>query len=162
MIHVLMATAMLAVVTANPVCPQMGSIVGSWRLITASAVTDGGKAIAQPFGNNPTGALTYSCDGNVSVLISHGGRQLLSGDRVASPITERAEAFATFFAYAGVYSIRGNRITHHVQISSVPNWVDTDLVRTFAAADDVLTLTTPPMTIGGVVQTTVLRWKRAP
>ena len=162
MIHVVMATAMLAVVTANPLCPQMGSIVGSWRLVTASAITEEGKAIAQPFGNNPAGSLTYSCNGKVSVLISHGGRKLLSSDRIASPITERAEAFATFFAYAGTYSVRGNRITHHVEISSVPNWVGTDLVRTFEASGNVLTLTTPPMTIGGVVQTTVLKWKRAP
>jgi hypothetical protein len=77
-------------------------------------------------------------------------------------MAEKADAFATFFAYAGTYSVRGNRITHHVQISSVPNWVNTDLIRTFKASGNTLTLTTPPMTIRGVVQTTVLNWKRAP
>ncbi len=157
-----MTAAILLGVTANPQCPQTSSIVGTWRLASASAVTEKGKPVAQPFGNNPAGSITYTCDGKVSVLISHGARKLLTGDRIASPIVERAEAFATFFAYAGTYSVRGNRITHHVQISSVPNWVNTDLVRTFEVSGNTLTLTTPPMTIGGVVQTTVLKWKRAP
>lgn len=38
--------------------------------------------------------------------------------------------------------------------------INTNLVRAFKAAGSTLTLTTPPITIGGVVQTTVLEWKR--
>ena len=75
---------------------------------------------------------------------------------------EKAEAFATCFAYAGTYSVRDNPITHHVLVSSVPKWVNTDLVRTFKVSPSTLTLTTPPMTIGGVVQSTVLNWERTP
>lgn len=157
-----MTAAILLGVATNSQCPQTRNIVGTWRLASASATTEKGETIAQPLGNNPAGSITYTCDGKVSVLISHGGRKLLTGDRIASPIMERAEAFATFFAYAGTYSVRGNQITHHVQISSVPNWVNTDLVRTFKASGNTLTLTTPPMTIGGVVQTTELRWNRTP
>lgn len=141
---------------------QTISLVGTWKLVSASAVNAKGESIARPFGDSPSGEITYTREGRVSVLISHGGRKLLSADRIAAPVAERAGAFATFFAYAGTYSVRGNRITHHVQISSVPNWINTDLVRTFKASGNTLTLTTPPMTIGGVVQTTVLEWKRAP
>ena len=139
---------------------QSTNLVGTWKLVSASAVNQEGKPLPQPFGNNPAGTLTYTRDGKVSVLISHGARKLLSGDRIASPAEEKAEAFATFFAYAGTYSVRGNRITHHVLISSVPNWVGTDLVRTAKVTGNELTLTTPLMTIGGIGQITILHWRR--
>ena len=141
---------------------QSTNFVGTWKLVSASAVSAQGEPNARPFGDSPSGEITYTREGRISVLISHGGRRLLSADRIAAPMAERADAFSTFFAYAGTYSVRGDRVTHHVQISSVPNWVNTDLVRTFKASGNTLTLTTPPMTIGGVAQTFVLIWKRAP
>ena len=63
--------------------------------------------------------------------------------RIAAPTAEKAEAFATFFAYAGTYSVRHYQVVYHVEISSVPNWVGTDLVRTSKASGNTLTLTTP-------------------
>ncbi|MCA1654657.1 MAG: lipocalin-like domain-containing protein [Sphingomicrobium sp.] len=139
---------------------QSTSLVGSWKLVSASAVSGEGRPIALPFGDSPSGEITYTGDGRVSVLISHGGRKLLSADRIAAPTAEKAEAFATFFAYAGTYSVRRDQVVHHVEISSVPNWVGTDLVRAVKVTGNELTLTTPPITIGGVAQTTVLRWMR--
>lgn len=158
--RLLSGAAVLGAAAASAQSAPNKSVVGAWQLVSASAVTEAGRSVGQPFGNDPRGTLIYTRDGKVSVLISHGARKLLSGDRIASPAQERADAFATFFAYAGTYSVRGNRITHHVLVSSVPNWVDTDLVRTFKVSGSALTLKTPPMTVGGVVQTTVLNWKR--
>ena len=65
----------------------------------------------------------------MSAVISYGGRGPLAGDRVSAPESERAEAFATSFGYAGRYSFSGSQVTHHVEVSTVQNWVDTDLVR---------------------------------
>ena len=96
----------------------------------------------------------------MTAMISHAGRKPLSGDRISSPAPERAEAFATFFAYAGGYSVNGDQVIHHVEISSVQNWVNTDMVRLIKFADDRITLQTPPLSVAGTTQTTDLVWER--
>lgn len=138
------------------------ALVGTWRLTAASAITDDGGIDDSPFGTGPVGLLVYSADGTVTALISYGGRSRLSADRIASPMDERANAFATFFAYAGRYSTAGDRVIHHVQVASFQNWVGTDLVRTFVLDGDQLKLLTPPMMVGGKSLITELVWERAP
>jgi len=96
----------------------------------------------------------------MTVLISHSGRTALSGDRISAPAAERAQAFATFLAYAGRYSLKEDKVIHHVEVSSVENWVNTDLVRTLALEGQRITLTTPPLSVGGRMQTTALVWER--
>jgi hypothetical protein len=94
-------------------------------------------------------------------IISYGGRKPLSGgDRIASPPDERAAAFATFFAYAGRYSVTGNKVTHHVEVSSVENWVNTDLIRIIRFEGDRMTLITQPISVDGKMRTSELVWER--
>jgi hypothetical protein len=75
-------------------------------------------------------------------------------------VDERAEAFATSFSYAGRYSLAGDTIVHRVEIASVQNWVDTDLVRLVRLQNNRITLTTPPISVGGQIRTTELVWER--
>jgi len=136
------------------------SIVGTWRLFAASA-SSGSLRDDAPYGPTPAGLVTYTRDGRVMAIISHSGRKpLASGDRISASVSERAEAFATSFSYAGRYSIAGDKIIHHVEIGSVQNWVDTDLVRLVRLQDNRLTLTTPPISVGGQIRTTDLVWER--
>lgn len=75
-------------------------LVGSWKLASASATSANGVVDKTPYGANPTGALTYTSDGRVTVLLSYRDRKALTGsDRIAAPVAERADAYATFFAY---------------------------------------------------------------
>ena len=136
------------------------SPVGTWRLISASTLTAGGRDHA-PYGAHPAGVLMYTQDGRMSVIVSHANRQPLSrGDRISAPAGERGEAFATFLAYAGRYSLAGDQMIHHVEISSVENWVNTDLIRTITFEGDRIVLTTPPLSVGGTLRTTSLVWER--
>jgi hypothetical protein len=138
----------------------MDQIAGTWRLIAASA-TSGGDRNDAPYGPNPSGFITYTGDGRVMAIISHSGRKpLASGDRISASVDERAEAFATSFSYAGRYSLAGDRIVHRVEIASVQNWVDTDLVRLVRVQNNRITLTTPPISVGGQIRTTELVWER--
>ena len=161
-----MRTGLLAIVTmtvaiyGNQAARSDLRPVGTWRLVAASARTADGRPVAAPFGSHPTGLVTYTRDGRMHAIVSHGARRPLSGDRISSPAEERAEAFATFFAYAGRYSVDGDRIIHHVEIASVQNWVGTDLIRTVQYNGDRLILRTPPLSVGGTVQTTELIWER--
>ena len=97
--------------------------------------------------------------GIVIALISFGGRKPLS---VKARAEEKAEAFDTFLAYTGRYSLVGNRVTHRVEISSIQNYVGRDLVRTVSLEGDLLTLVTPPTPVNGKVQTLELTWQRLP
>ncbi len=136
-------------------------IVGTWELARASATTEAGAAVADPFGINPTGLLIYTAEGRMSAIISHGGRKPLSiADRVSSPAEERGAAFSTFIAYAGRYTLSEDRVTHHVELSLVPNWVNTDLVRLVRFEGERMTLRTPPISIGGVSEVVDLLWER--
>jgi hypothetical protein len=145
---------------AETAMPSADQIVGTWRLVAASA-TSGDVRDNAPYGPAPAGIITYTDDGRVMAIISHSGRKpLTSGDRISASTDERAEAFATSFSYAGRYSLSEDKIIHHVEIASVQNWVGTDLVRLVRLEKNRITLTTPPLSVGGKIKTTDLVWER--
>jgi len=134
-------------------------LLGAWKLVSASSTTSTGERNETPYGLNPVGLLTYSRDGRVTALISNGGRKRLSA---AAGTEEQAEAFKTFLAYAGRYTLSGDKVTHHVEISSIQNYVDKDLVRSVKFQGDQITLVTPPTRLDGKTQTIELIWQRLP
>lgn len=140
---------------------ERANIVGTWKLVAASASTTAGVRIDNPLGAGPTGMLVYTADGHMAAIVRYGGRRPLSGaDYVASPAVERAEAFATFFAYGGRYSVSGSAVTHHVEVASVENWINTDMMRRLQLDGNRLVLRTPPLSVGGTVQISELIWER--
>jgi len=75
---------------------------------------------------------------------------------------EQAEAFKTFLAYAGRYTLNGDEVTHHVEVSSIQNYVNKDLVRSIKFQNDRIVLITPPTAVNGRIQTIELTWQRLP
>jgi hypothetical protein len=138
-------------------------LVGTWKLLSASSTTSTGERIEAPYGVNPVGFLTYGADGRMTSLISYGGRRPLSfGGGTRSPQEEQAEAFNTFLAYAGRYTLSDDQVTHHVEISSIQNYANKDMVRGIKFESDRITLVTPPMAVNGKIQTIELIWQRLP
>ena len=138
-------------------------LVGTWKLLSASSTTSTGERIEAPYGVNPVGFLTYGADGRMTSLISYGGRKPLSfGGGTRSPQEEQAEAFNTFLAYAGRYTLSDDKVTHHVEISSIQNYANKDMVRGIKFDGDRITLVTPPMAVNGKIQTIELIWQRLP
>jgi hypothetical protein len=139
------------------------AILGTWKLVSASSSTDRGERNDTPFGPSPKGLLTYTQDGRMTAMISYGGRKRLSSsDSRSAPAEEQAEAFRTFFAYAGRYTLNGDKVIHHVEISSIQDWVDTDLIRSIKFEDDRIVLVSPPTSDHGKIQTFELIWQRLP
>lgn len=135
-------------------------IVGTWQLVSATNKS-AERGVEQAYGPDPAGLVTYTADSRMSVIITHAGREPLSvNDRVGAPETERAEAFATVISYSGRYTLGEGQVTHHVEVSSVPNWVDTDFVRKATIEGDRLTLRTTPVVHGGVEVVAELVWQR--
>jgi len=135
-------------------------LIGTWKLVSATDTTATGVT-RDTFGPNPSGFLTYTVDGRMMAIISNAGRKPLSTiSYTTASVEERAEAFATFAAYAGTFTRQGNQVTHHVQISWLQNHVGTDLVRAILQLDgEQLILRAPPVP-DGVTPTTVLVWQR--
>jgi Lipocalin-like domain len=133
-------------------------LVGSWKLVSASSTTRDGERNETPYGPDPVGFLTYGLDGRVTALISNGGRKMLSVG--GGQPEEQAEAFKTFLAYAGRYTLTDDKVIHFVEISSIQNYVGKELVRTVRFENNQITLVTPPTRINGKIQTVELIWQR--
>ena len=144
---------------AGPPCGL--DLAGTWQLVSIVRQAPDGTKDDAPFGKHPTGLLIYSADGHTSVIISYDNRKRLSSDdRLAASVEEKATAFDTSFGYAGRFTCAGGKVVHHVTVASVPNWVGTDMVRVIRSVDDRLTLSTPPLLVGGAASTWELTWVR--
>jgi hypothetical protein len=129
------------------------ALVGTWRLVSVASSNDKGQSNPAVYGQHPTGLITYTANGRMSVIITDDGRKPLSlNDRLAAPPQERAQAFSTLVAYAGTYTFTGEKVVHHVEIDALQNRVGSDQVRFVALEGDRLTLKTPPISRGGEQQ----------
>jgi Lipocalin-like domain len=147
---------------------QNNPLLGTWKLIDASAIDPDGTIEPEPYGSNPNGYITYTSDGHMMVMFSRSDRLSFSQDvrspfskeMQSMPIEELAQAFITFNAYAGTYTLSGNTVTHHIEVASIPNRIGTDLVRTFTLSGNQLTLKTPPTIADGIPKVFELVWER--
>jgi hypothetical protein len=121
---------------AQPRAIQKEMLVGTWKLVSASNVTDTRIVKNEVYGRNPIGFLTYTADGRMMAIITDEGRKPLSKYWRVAPAEEKAQAYSTSLSYAGTFTLSGNKVTHHVEASSYPNWVNTDLVRLIMNLDD--------------------------
>ena len=113
---------------------------GSWRLRSWLSESEDGDVI-HPMGKRPHGLLHYHPGGRMSVLIAAGDRAPIEGgDLFARSVTEKPTGFESFIAYAGTYQTGDGTVTHHVEISSFPNWEGTAQKRYARLTDDTLTL----------------------
>ena len=137
------------------------SLIGTWKLIAVVAEDSSGVRDSAPYGPDPTGFITYTPEGRMMAIISYGGRKPLSvPDRQAAPVTERAEAFGSFLAYAGKYTISGDTVVHHVEAASLQNWVGTDLIRVVRREGDRIVLRTPQVSVNARARRFELIWQR--
>ena len=130
-------------------------IVGNWRLVSFVNVDE--KGASRP-GAYDAGRIMYDAQGHMAAQLMRAGRTRLS---TPSTEAERATAYSGFLAYYGRYAIdlANSRITHHVEGSTNPNWVDTDLVRYYAFSSDDTRLVLSLKNAEGRV-TGTLTWER--
>jgi Lipocalin-like domain len=133
-------------------------LVGAWKLVSVSTRSSTGERNESPYGLSPVGFLSYTEDGRVTALISYDGRKPLPVG--GGTLEEQAEAFKTFFGYAGRYTLKDNKVTHTIEISSIQNYVDQKLVRSVKFEGDRIILVTPPTPVSGKMQTFELIWQR--
>lgn len=122
---------------------------------------DDGTA-TRPFGDYPVGYVTYTEDGHMITTISEAGRSSVGGDLLSVPDAARAEAFASFVAYAGTFRVEGDEVIHHVEMSLYPDWVGSEQRREIALSPDrrLLTLSSGATSGTGASSRHRLHWVR--
>ena len=136
------------------------SIVGSWRLLSYVEEETQSKAVHPVLGDNPSGVITYTPDGRMSVFIV-GGQRKRPAAAVASD-AEAVELYRTMLAYAGSYSVDGNKVIHKIELSWNQAWSGTDQPRFVEIRDNRLTIKTAPSVsaISGKESVRTLVWER--
>ena len=159
--HLALATTLMLLCGSGPAA-QQPPVIGSWRLISYDTQTAAGVKTF-PLGQDVAGLAVYLPNGRVSIQFMKRDRPLFkSGDAWRGTLEEERAAFEGFFAYAGRYTIDAARsaVTHHVEIAHAPNYVGTDLVRTYSLSGNRLTLRTPQRQLAGQTSTSTLVWER--
>lgn len=158
--NVLLAVVIVAMLTGTALGQSKDDLIGTWKLISAWSTRPSGDRVAL-YGEHPIGFLTYTKEGRMSAMLTDSDRPRLSSeDRTAAPAAERAAAFSNFSAYAGTFRIENGHVIHHVEISSLQNWVGTDQVRRMKLEGNRLTLWPPARTLGGEQRVNELVWER--
>jgi hypothetical protein len=120
------------------------SPVGTWRVKSLSQQILGTNETIRPYGDNPVaGYIQYSPGGYMVVFLSVGNLK-----KASPPFTdaERAEIHKGIFgAYAGRYSVEGNKVTHHIEASWRPDWIGDNQVRYLEIDGSKLTIKTAPL-----------------
>lgn len=139
-------------------------LIGTWRLVDWTIRV--GDRSRRPWGGKATGLLTYTEEGRMwAALMATDRPDVPTKTLSAAPPQIRAAAASGFVMYAGTYSVEGDDVIHHVEVSLYPNWVGTgerrhvDWVETDTGYD--LILSTPPTeTDGGRIAVQTLQWTR--
>ena len=136
------------------------SIVGTWRLVSYEAHTDG--KVYYPLSENAFGYIMYMPDGFMSVSMCDPSRKnFASDDLQGATDAEKVAAASTYISYTGRYEQLDDRVIHKIEASFVPNRVGTNQVRFTEFDGDTLILSTAPMLIAGEMRAGKIVWERA-
>jgi len=137
--------------------------IGTWKLVSSEFRHSDGQ-LTYPFGRDAVGIIMYDANGHMSVHIMRPDRPAFaSGDQLEGTPVEIKSAFEGFVAYYGVYEVNQEEgtVTHHVKGSLFPNWVGSAQRRFFEFSGNRLTISTPPIPMGGEKIVGLLIWERA-
>ena len=114
-------------------------LTGTWRLLSLRRDTPEGARIPD---HPRCGLLTFSAGRRFMLMLTWSDRSPPAHDPPTD--AERAALHKSLIAFAGSYSIEGDRLVFHIEMSWNESWTGRRQPRTFVLADDRLTLTTDP------------------
>ena len=135
-------------------------LLGTWKLVAAVREDIPSGTKTDLLGANPIGYINYAPDGRMMVLNVGSGRRKPAG---ANATPAEAEAlFRSMTSYAGTYSVDGNEITHHVDVSWNESWTGTRQKRFARFEGDRVYLSTPPSPdpLTGTMSVRTMTWEK--
>ena len=135
-------TALMLLLSPTIALAEENPVLGTWKLKSfVREITATGEKINQ-MGEHPSGYIGYSADGRMYAIATSANR-IKPRDAIAAD-EERVKLHKTMFAYAGTYTLEGDKVTHRVDVSWNENFTGTDLVRFYKLEGNTLTITTAP------------------
>ena len=136
-------------------------LYGTWKLVSFVRVVEATGERTNIFGDTPKGFLNYGRDGRMYAILAHTTRPK-PADMAKSTDKERIELFNSMAAYAGTFTVKGDVVTHHVDISWNESWTGSDQVRHVKLAGKRLSIATPAMASGidGRPVVLLLEWEK--
>jgi hypothetical protein len=128
--------------------------IGTWKLVDYSFLHVDGT-VEKPWGDHVVGYLIYSAEGYMSGNLSPAGRR----HNVETTESQKSRK-RDYIAYAGPYTVEGNTVTHHVEVSLFPNWLGTAQLRYHKLEGNKLILRTPPIPSGDGIVAVQLTWEK--
>ena len=135
-------------------------LIGTWTLLSAVREEIPSGAKFNQLGPEPNGFLTYSPEGRMIALITRSDRKAPAAGQAT---TAEAEAlFRSMLSYGGTFSVAGDVVTHHVDISWNQSFTGGDQKRNFRFDGDRLLLSTPQSLdpLDGKMSVRVMTWQR--
>jgi maltose alpha-D-glucosyltransferase / alpha-amylase len=117
-------------------------LLGTWKLqsLVSEVIATGQRS--NPFGDHPDGYLSYSPDGRMYSIVVMENRPN-PGDVVPTD-EEKLKLQESMIAYAGRYTLSGEAVLYHIDISWNQSWAGTHQMRFYKLDGDTLTLMTAP------------------
>jgi hypothetical protein len=154
------AGLLLLLSATNVQAEEGGQLLGTWKLKSWVREVAGTGERYNQAGEHPDGYLSYSADGRMYAFILWDN---LVRPRGAVPTDEeRVKLHQTMLAYAGTYTVEGDKVIHHLDASWDQTLTGTDQVRFFKLDGNILTIKTGPnrSLVDGREGQAVLVWER--
>ena len=126
----------------------MPSIVGTWKLVRATAKDGNGAPLPEPYGGNGIGRVTFTADGRMQSVVCDGRRDMPPG------------VARDYSSYCGNYTFDGTRLVTRVDAASDPSRIGSDQVRGVRFDGELVVLTPPPRQSAGNQEYRELTWQR--
>ena len=135
-------------------------LLGTWKLQSyITEYEDTGEKV-ESYGAHPSGYLGYSADGRMYAIVVGEGRKPPA--EVVATDPEKIALFDGMGAYAGTYTIEGDKVSHHVDISWIESWTGTTQVRQFKIEGNSLRIHSIPAPdpLDGRVTSATIVWTK--
>jgi hypothetical protein len=135
-------------------------LIGTWKLVSVVSEDVETGETSDFFGPGPKGYITYSPDGRMMVINVRSDRVQPRGPN-PSP-DEAADLFRSVLAYGGEFTVEGDEITHHVDISWNEVWTGTKQSRIARFEGDRIHLSTKPTPdpVSGRMSVRTMTWEK--
>jgi len=126
----------------------MPSIIGTWKLVGATARDASGAALPTPYAGNGIGRLTLTAQGRMMSVVCDGRPELPAGTR------------REYSSYCGNYSFDGEQLVTRVDAASDPSRIGSDQVRGVRFEAGCMILVPPPRQTAAGEEHREIAWER--
>lgn len=140
---------------------SIDQFLGTWKLVSWQIPGEDGTPHF-PLGRNAKGLIVYAPDGYMfAALMAPGRHEFAGSDPLGGSAYESLGAMRGYHTYCGRYRLEEGSVVHTVEMALWPNMLGSKQTRYYRFEKDLLILSTPPVTRGGVTGVAELIWRKA-